>query len=215
MILYWLRILSKNYISRIFRIHYSQFGEDVILREFIKKQKKGFYVDVGCWHPKRFSNTYWLYKRGWRGINIDMEHMKIAMFNLSRRQDINVVAAISDKKQKLYIHRTYNFDLGSRLVSKSSESAKNAIITKTLDEIIGTTKYKDHKIDLLSIDAENHDYYVLNSLSWRKYNPKWVIVESWETDIHKILKSKINKFMEDKGYLIVSWTVKSLIYAKK
>ena len=103
----------------------------------------------------------------------------------------------------------------SRNESKSSESAKNAIITKTLDEIIGTTKYKDHKIDLLSIDAENHDYYVLNSLSWRKYNPKWVIVESWETDIHKILKSKINKFMEDKGYLIVSWTVKSLIYAKK
>ena len=47
MILYWLRILSKTYISRIFRIHYSQFGEDVILRAFIKKQKKGFYVDVG------------------------------------------------------------------------------------------------------------------------------------------------------------------------
>ena len=215
MILYWLRILSKTYISRIFRIHYSQFGEDVILRDFIKKQKKGFYVDVGCWHPKRFSNTYWLYKRGWRGINIDMEHMKIAMFNLSRKQDINVVAAISDRKKKLYIQRTYNFDLGSSLVKKYSELAKNSIITKTLNEVIGATKYKDHKIDLLSIDAENHDYFVLNSLNWKKYNPKWVIVESWETNIHKILNSKINKFMEDKGYLIVSWTVKSLIYAKK
>ena len=168
-----------------------------------------------CWHPKRFSNTYWLYKRGWRGINIDMKHMKIAMFNLSRNQDINVVAAISDRKKKLYIHRTYNFDLGSSLVKKYSELAKNSIITKTLNEVIGATKYKDHKIDLLSIDAENHDYYVLNSLNWKKYNPKWVIVESWETNIHKILNSKINKFMEDKGYLIVSWTVKSLIYAKK
>ena len=71
MILYWLRILFKTYISRVFRIHYSQFGEDVILRTFIKNKKTGFYVDVGCWHPKRFSNTYWLYKRGWRGINID------------------------------------------------------------------------------------------------------------------------------------------------
>ena len=215
MILYWLRILFKTYISRVFRIHYSQFGEDVILRTFIKNKKTGFYVDVGCWHPKRFSNTYWLYKRGWRGINIDMEHMKVAMFNLSRRQDINVVAAISDRKKKLYIHRTYNFDLGSSLVKKYSELAKNSITTKTLNEVIGATKYKDHKIDLLSIDAENHDYYVLNSLNWKKYNPKLVIVESWETNIKKILNSKINKFMEDKGYLIVSWTVKSLIYAKK
>jgi len=54
MILYWLRILSKTYISRIFRIHYSQFGEDVILREFIKKQKKDFMLMSVVGIPKDF-----------------------------------------------------------------------------------------------------------------------------------------------------------------
>ena len=54
MILYWLRILSKTYISRIFRIHYSQFGEDVILREFIKKQKKGSMLMLVVGIPKGF-----------------------------------------------------------------------------------------------------------------------------------------------------------------
>ena len=53
---------------------YSQFGEDKILNELIpNKFTNGFYVDVGCFHPKKYSNTYILFRRGWRGINIDME----------------------------------------------------------------------------------------------------------------------------------------------
>jgi len=37
---------------------YSQEGEDMILRRLFGKQKKGFYVDIGAHHPKRFSNTF-------------------------------------------------------------------------------------------------------------------------------------------------------------
>ena len=43
----------------------------MILRRLFEKQKLGFYVDVGAHHPKRFSNTYFFYKQGWNGINID------------------------------------------------------------------------------------------------------------------------------------------------
>jgi len=213
-IIYWLKIILKTLSLRRFRIYYSQFGEDVILRELIGKQKKGFYVDVGCWHPIRFSNTYWLYRRGWNGINIDMEHMKIAMFNIARRKDINVIAAVSNKKKDLYMHKTYNFDLGARLVNKPTNSTIK-ITTQTLNDIISKTKYKHQEIDLLSIDAEGHDFYVLQSLNWNVYNPKIVIVESWDTNIYKILKSKLNIFLEDKGYQLISWTSKSLIYKKQ
>jgi hypothetical protein len=31
----------------------------------------GFFVDVGCFHPLFYSNTWKLYKKGWRGVNID------------------------------------------------------------------------------------------------------------------------------------------------
>ena len=52
-------------------------NEDLNILNFFKNKRDGFYVDVGCFHPKKHSNTYFLYKRGWRGVNIDMEEEKI------------------------------------------------------------------------------------------------------------------------------------------
>ena len=43
--------------------------------QFLKKnlkKKKGVYIDVGCYHPIRLSNTKFLYEKGWKGINIDI-----------------------------------------------------------------------------------------------------------------------------------------------
>jgi len=40
----------------------------MILRRIFERQSTGFYVDVGAHHPKRFSNTYFFYKKGWSGI---------------------------------------------------------------------------------------------------------------------------------------------------
>lgn len=31
----------------------------------------GIYVDVGAFHPTKFSNTHLFYLNGWRGINIE------------------------------------------------------------------------------------------------------------------------------------------------
>jgi len=49
---------------------YSMYGEDLFIKEFFKKKQIGFYVDVGCYHPIDGSNTYLLYKKGWKGVNI-------------------------------------------------------------------------------------------------------------------------------------------------
>ena len=71
---------------------YSMFGEDLIVKDFFKKKKKGFYVDVGCYHPLEGSNTYLLYKRGWNGINLDINTLSIELFNVARKEDLNVNA---------------------------------------------------------------------------------------------------------------------------
>ena len=57
-------IFRQAYFKKINKNFYSQFGEDKILYEIISKINKRFYVDVGCFHPKKYSNTYMLYKRG-------------------------------------------------------------------------------------------------------------------------------------------------------
>lgn len=97
-----------------FRYHYSQFGEDIVLNEILKKELSNvFFVDVGCYHPKKYSNTDRLYKKGWRGINIDMEEDKISLFNLARSHDHNVLSAISDKQESVTLYRYSKFGVGS------------------------------------------------------------------------------------------------------
>ena len=44
----------------------AQEGEDAVLTCMFDKKINGFYVDIGCHHPHRFSNSYAFYRRGWR-----------------------------------------------------------------------------------------------------------------------------------------------------
>ena len=80
-----------------------------------KNFTKGFYVDVGCFHPKKHSNTYLLYIKGWSGINIDMEVDKINSFKLARPSDFNVLSAVSDKNIKTKFYTKQEYGVGSTL----------------------------------------------------------------------------------------------------
>src|SRR5215510_10661697 len=64
------------------RTSFSQQGEDLILARLFEGQRRGFYVDVGAHHPRRFSNTFLLYRRGWRGLNIDAAPGSMRLFRL-------------------------------------------------------------------------------------------------------------------------------------
>lgn len=202
--------IRKALLTRFKKIHYSQFGEDIILKHLLGKQSKGFYVDVGCYHPKKFSNTYFLYKKGWHGINIDMEQHKIDLFKIARKKDINIHAAISDQSEKYYIQSNKSHDLFAAL---SKDNTNNTPIhTQTLTDILNSTRYKNQQIDLLTVDAEGHDFKVLKSLDFATYQPKIVIVESHLTDMREILKSEMHQFMIDKGYCMRSWVLYSVVY---
>src|ERR1043166_5586415 len=86
------------------RTYYGQFGEDAMLQnmllgagtktafERIASRRSGFYVDVGAFAPKQFSNTYSFYQRGWRGINIDATPGSSALFKKVRPRDISIEA---------------------------------------------------------------------------------------------------------------------------
>ena len=76
---------------------WSQEGEDMILHRIFGGKKSGFYVDVGAHHPKRFSNTYFFYCHGWRGINIDAMPGRMKLFNQWRPKDINLEMGVAEK----------------------------------------------------------------------------------------------------------------------
>lgn len=215
-----LYVLRKAFLSKYWQIHYSQFGEDVVLKDWIRKDiKDGYYVDVGCYHPRKFSNTYFLYKRGWRGVNIDLDKIKIDVMNMVRSEDINIVAAVSDKIEGVEIYTDSKYSLGATISSNClspKHYKKEIITTRTLDQILSATKYDNREIDLLSIDVEGYDYNVLLSLDIDKYKPKVLLVEDvGKKDINDILKTALYKFLVDKNYRLVNWVGHTLFFLYK
>ena len=92
------------------RNSYSQWGEDQIITDFFKDKKKGFYIDIGCYHPIMYSNTCWLFNNGWNGINIDLNQTSIDLFNMTRPNDYNFCAAISNniEEKDLFIDHDFS-----------------------------------------------------------------------------------------------------------
>ncbi len=44
---------------------YSPFDEELIIRDFFRDRKGGFFLDVGCAWPIDANNTYYLERQGW------------------------------------------------------------------------------------------------------------------------------------------------------
>ncbi len=215
-----LLIYRQAFFKKINRNFYSQFGEDKILFEIIPKNSpKGFYVDVGCFHPKKYSNTYMLHKKGWYGVNIDMEEDKIKTFNITRPKDFNYVGAISDRIENVKIFRNQKFGVSSTInkgvINENDIIDEVEIKTVTLNKVLELSPFKYKEIDLLNVDTEGNDFKVLKSLDFKIYNPKIIIIETHLQDIQKILISEPYKYLIDKNYNLVSWNIYSLIFVKK
>jgi len=173
------------------RSNFSQSGEEIVLSEVFSGLKKGFYVDVGCHHPRRFSNTALLYKNGWNGINIDANVKNLKLFNFFRKRDKNIIALISDKPENL---KYYYFD-DSALNGALSELRVNSLtdlgykvikeenlVTKRLDDLLLFYKVPNNKIDFLDIDVEGLDLQVLKSIDLNIFDVDLILIEVGENE---------------------------------
>ena len=73
---------------------YSLFQEDLFIKKYFKDRSKGFFIDVGCYHPLDGNNTKLLYKEGWNGINFDINHYSIKLYKFIRKRDTNIHSGI-------------------------------------------------------------------------------------------------------------------------
>jgi FkbM family methyltransferase len=204
------------------RKSYSQFGEDLVLSTFCKpnKKNKGFYVDVGAYHPKRFSNTYFYYKRGWRGINIDAKPGSMDIFKKKRKRDINIETGVSSVTGTLDFfifkepaYNTFSKERADKLISSGIDfDRKEEVGLERLEDLLDNNIPKGICIDFLSIDVEGLDLDVLKSNNWSKYKPKFILVEMGDFNIETIKDSEIYKYLISKGYKLLSVVYITLIF---
>ncbi len=208
---------------------YSQGSMDLILNHIFKNKIDGFYIDVGCQHPIKNNNTYLLFKKGWTGINIDLDNVNIDLFNFFRPKDNNINSAISNKVEKVklfYYHQKSPINTLDEKISLKQQAKiekKIDIQTNTLENILDN--YSIKTIDLLTIDVEGFELKVLNGLNFDKYKPSVIIVEfldleakKWEipyNNLDNVLKSEIYRFLINKNYKLVNWVNGDLVFIKK
>jgi FkbM family methyltransferase len=209
------------------KISYSLTSIDLIV-DYIFKKENGIYIDVGCNHPVYNNNTYLLNKKGWQGINIDIDEKSIELFNLFRKRDVNLNLAVSSKQTELeYINFHEKSPINMIRTAQnqnlySSEKVKK-IKSDTLDSIIENSPYKDKKIDFISIDVEGHELEVIKGLNIKKYKPSIIVIEYLDTSLKKIeiknfdllniINSEIYKLMIKNEYHMVNWLHSDLIFA--
>lgn len=208
-------------IGRYATLSYSQEGEDLILNRIFEGKSVGFYVDVGAHHPCRFSNTYFFYKKGWSGINIEPNPAVVSVFKSRRSRDINLQVGVAENNGTLKYYyfdepalNTFDRDIvEERLATTTYKVTKiEDIPVLRLDEILSKHLPYKQVIDFLSIDVEGLDFLVLKSNDWSAYRPTCVLVEVLNTTLEDIVESEIHAFMKNNGYALFSRTYNTLIF---
>jgi FkbM family methyltransferase len=203
-------------------IYASQEGEDILLKRLLKQDynmHRGYYVDVGAYHPFKFSNTLHYYLRGWSGINIDPVPGMKEMFDEVRPRDINVEAGVSRDSVVLEYHEfkepAFNtFSRENMEYAKTRSEYLRSIDVKThrLDYLLGQHLDSSVNITFCNIDVEGMEMSVLDSNDWDKYRPKILLVENI-VDLDN--GGEVSGFLEQKGYLWVAQTKNTHFYVEQ
>ncbi len=206
---------------------FSQFAEDVALAQLLP-EPHGCYVDIGAFHPKFGSNTYFLWKRGWRGVNVDVDDYKIALFRRFRPSDISLTAGISSEDGE----RDFYFQEGESYGSMSSFEPEFArtrgermgrrvgsrkVPVRTLNSLLEEYLPRGADgncitVDFLNIDVEGHEYEILKALDFDHFRPRCLCVEIHAARIAELTESTTFQLLQSRGYELVAWPAPSCIF---
>ena len=222
----FLSIYLKSFTNKKF--FYSFGGIDNLIQQIFKSQKKGIYIDIGCGNPIKNNNTYLLNKRGWSGINIDLDIDNIELFKIYRPKDLNICAAISDeiKETDLFFYHSRSalntIDKKTANYQKAKVTSIKKIKTTTLNNVLDESIYNSSNIDFLSIDVEGSELSVLKNFNFDKFKPKVIVVEYLDLSLNKLeiknlsiqnaMNSEIYKLIISKNYTLANMIHSDLVF---
>ena len=180
---------------------YSQEKQELIIRHFFGDRRDGFFVDVGCFHWKDASTTFYLEEHlGWSGIGIDAQEIYRAGWKEHRPRSKFFAYAVTDKSGE-----TITFFQAGGLSSTETtnikkwqkkidfEPVETVVPTITLNDLLDREGVK--KIDFLSIDINGGETIALKGFDIQRFRPELVHVEA---SPHR--KAALSEYFERNGY---------------
>jgi len=190
---------------------YSQFDEELIIRHFFDDRRDGFFVDVGAYHWKKASTTYYLEEHlGWSGIAIDAQRQFADGYSKHRprtkfftyivtdhsgtEESLFLAGPISSTKEGHLadVAHTYGSDDEAKRAD-ALELGKTLVPTITLNELLDANGVS--KIDFLSMDIEQGEPAALAGFDIERFRPELVCIE-----VLPFVRDRIADYFERHGY---------------
>lgn len=203
-------------------LSFGQLGEDLVLDRLLRSrsddpERKGFYVDVGAYHPVSHSVTALLYLKGWSGIAIDFSKESQKLFKKHRARDTfikGVVGASHGETVSFFLAAEHgDFSLvNSKYPASNGKSREIRAEQISLDVVLRENGVS--KVDVLNLDIEGAEFEVLQSLDLDYFCPLVIVVEIHEPDIEGVLRNPVTLLLQSMGYTLVASTIISHFFVR-
>ncbi len=207
--------LGKYYYFRFFKGSF--FAKDQLdkkLKKYINYEN-GYFIELGANNGFSQSNTlYFEIKRNWRGILVEPcpnLYVQCCYFRNRERNFIFCNACVGFDYTEKYVDINYGnlmttseslvldipdgsnfYEKRDKNTSIDEKSLKFGSLACTLDTIMAKSN-APKKIDLLSIDVEGAELSVLSGVNYKKYQFKYIVVETRAP-------AKVIKFLAERSY---------------
>ena len=219
-------LLFPDYSFR--KTSYSQCGEDLIIRVIfssVLKKYRPTYLDIGAYHPFKFSNTYLFYKFGSRGINIEPNPTSFESLRKYRSKDVNLNIGVGEKSAVMDYYRMASSALNTFSPSEAQRMNTEEGIkilgtlqvqVKTISEVLEESGFNEFP-DFLSLDVEGNDLDLLQTINYQESSPNVICVETVQFSQGTNAKKNLNiiSFLEQNGYYHYADTMINSIFVKR
>ena len=188
--------------------YYSETGEDSVLQG-VFAGRTGRFLDVGASHPIIGSNTYFLYRRGWKGIAVEPQHLFNFAWKIARPKD-RLLNCLIGAEDKIKFYRFQNSLLSTTNHAVALSHASRGLLWEEEEfESIPLSDLLPPKLlpseeYVLNIDVEGSELSCLQTIDFTRQIPRYILVESWSLPWAK--KSKALDFLEGNDYLLLAYT---------
>ena len=197
-------------LERTYGPDHNSFGlEELVIRDFFRDRRDGFYLDIGASHHQIYSNTYFLeHNLGWQGIAVEpMTNFEPGYLEYRPRTRFRpfFVSDVSNQSAKMYTH-------GDKFMATSSNKTfverfglnptEFVAPTITLNDLLDREKVE--AVDFVSMDIELSEPKALAGFDINRFKPELFCIEA-----HLEVRQQILDYFARNGYVLVGKYVRA------
>lgn len=162
------------------RTSYSQGGEDLAALLALQALKLNpsqlRYLDIGAAHPIQGNNTYLLYTMGARGVLVEPNPELTGLLRSVRAGDVVVGAAVGEVSKEAADYCLSTDPTHNSLAREGDERPRIKVPVLGIGELLAE-HFPDSAPEIVSIDAEGADHFILLGWDFARWRPAVMCVE--------------------------------------